>query len=220
MVNVPFLSMNRPTGIIGVALVVISLAWMVFSMIYIIYGIGWDGSAAVGMVWLVFGIIILVMSVMSLVGGGAVTFLNHRLWKREAAGDDKDLPPPAIKYFDLNRIEGFLAVLMLSLSKVFLVNGIVFYIVNKAMWEPGNITAKRMAQNFKVGATWMFVFMFGLWIAAGICLFINKYYLMEQEDMPPKKKEGSKPKKDKPPKKKEEDKPKDKKPLPPPPPED
>ena len=217
MVRVPFFSMNRPTGIIGLSLVIVSLTWIIFSILYVLNGFGWDGSKLVKTVWIVFGFVLLALSMIILVSGAILTFANHRTWRKEMEGDDEGLPPESVTYFDLNRVEGFLAVLMLPLSTVFLINGIVYYIVYKAIWDPKNIDAKRLAMGFKGGATWFFVIMVGLWIAAGICLFINKYYVMLEEDMPSKKKE--KPKKDKPEKKKEDKKKEEekKKPLPPPP---
>ena len=209
MVKVPYLSLNRNMGIMAVAFVVMGLAWSVFSLIYVTIGLGWDGSDAMGFAWMAMGGVILFLSLPLLIAGGGLMLANYRARKKEIAGDEEE---PPVKLFDLNRIEGVLALVMVPLSVVFLINGVVFYVVYKAMWDPKNIEAKRMAMDFKGGATWLFVLMVGLWIAAGICLFLNRYFVMEQEGVPQAKKD-----KKKPPKK--EDKPKKKRdrPLPPPP---
>jgi hypothetical protein len=217
MVNVPFLSFDRKSAIIGPALLLTGLAWLVFSAIYIVTGIGWEGSSRGGIACIILGGILMAASLAVVVFGIILTLINHKHLKRVDAGEE-EAGDPISTYFDLSRLEAYLAMLMLPLSSAFLVNGVVYYVISKIMWEPGNMDLKRISQDFKSGATWMFVIMCALWIAAGICLFINRYLVMEQEGMPSSRKAGTK-SKAKPPKNKEETK-KPKKPLPPPPPDD
>ncbi len=180
MVSVFFLSPNRPSYVFGAGLLTIGLAGIVFAIIYIVSGMGWVGSSGGKAAWIIAGVVMLLLSLGVSALGGALLFYNSLIRRKENRGD-KDVKPAPISYFDLERIEGALAVPILSLSTLMLINGIVFYITSKVLYDPQNFPLKRAAREFKTGATWMFVIMFGLWIAAGICLFVNRYYVMNRE---------------------------------------
>lgn len=217
MADIRFLSLNRPTGIVGLVLAAFGLCGLIFGLVYLLNSFGWEGSKAGGFLWLVVGIITLILSMSCVALGAGLTYYNSLQRKKENKGD-LDPAPLLFNFFDLNRVEGALALPLAGASVVTLANGIVLRVVQAIIFDPKDMDAKRLAQDIKGDSTWCFVLTVALWIGLGICLFINRYYVMSYEDMPREKKVDRSKKEEK-----KEDKPKGKKkdrPPPPPPPDD
>jgi len=218
MADIRFLSLNRPPGIVGLILAAVGLTGFIFGLVYTFNSFGWEGSKAGSFSWLVAGMVTFVLAAACTILGAGLTYYNSIQRKKENKGD-LDPVPLFFNFFDLNRVEGGLALPMLGASVITLTNGIIFRVVQSMIFDPKNMDAKRLAQDIKGDSTWCFVLTVALWIGLGICLFVNRYYVMSYEDMPQARKTEEKPKKKE--DKKKEDKPKDKKKdTPPPPPPD
>lgn len=184
MVKIRFLELNKATGFLGIIFVSLAITLVVFSAINFVEGAGWseaadeegdEGYRDIGGNWYVAGVIASVTALGLLVTGAVLLAINRRGVGKSPGGGK---PHSTFLYiFDLNRIEGSLAGVMIPTGLVFLVNGI-FYKIEAKVWErsaeaSGKMWHLREASEWHTGAMWMYLIAIFLICGAAFLLVLN-----------------------------------------------
>ncbi len=181
MIQINFLDFNRATGLLGLLVLSIAVSLVFFSIAYFSEGAGWSGAAEdeedegyeeIAGNWYTGGVIALVLAGLLFAVSVTLLIINHiRVKKSREFNEPKRL---LWNIFDLNRLPGLLALILIPTGTVFFTNGFIY---KAEAWRWENAATKSWhyseASAWHTSAMWMYLIAIFMVCGAAFLLVYN-----------------------------------------------